>query len=79
MQPKYVPVEIKSDLSPADLYFNDSHRDSFPEMEVIQRQTRRYPQNGLLSHAGPRRAEGLLRQEGARRTVSAPGRHMLRW
>jgi penicillin-binding protein 2 len=49
-QPKYVPVEIKSDLSPADLSFIDSHRDFFPEMEVIQRQSRLYPQNGLLAH-----------------------------
>ncbi len=49
-QPKYVPVEIKSELSPADLAFIESHRDFFPEMEVIQRQTRLYPQDGLLAH-----------------------------
>ncbi|SPE41779.1 Peptidoglycan glycosyltransferase [Candidatus Sulfopaludibacter sp. SbA3] len=49
-QPKYVPVRIKSELSAADLAFIDSHRDFFPEMEVIQIQSRLYPQNGVLAH-----------------------------
>jgi penicillin-binding protein 2 len=49
-QPKYVPVEVKSDLSPADLAFIDSHRDFFPEMEIIPHQTRLYPQNDFLAH-----------------------------
>lgn len=49
-QPKYIPLRIKADLSPADLSFIDSHRDFFPEMEVIQRQSRLYPQNGMLAH-----------------------------
>ncbi len=49
-QPKYVPLKIKSELSPADLSFIDSHRDFFPEMEVIQHQSRLYPQNGMLAH-----------------------------
>ena len=49
-QPKYVPLKIKAELSPADLAFIDSHRDFFPEMEVIQRKSRLYPQNGMLAH-----------------------------
>jgi penicillin-binding protein 2 len=49
-QPKYVPLKIKADLTPADLAFIDSHRDFFPEMEVIQRKSRLYPQNGMLAH-----------------------------
>jgi len=49
-QPKYVPLKVKSELSPADMAFIDSHRDFFPEMEVIQRQSRLYPQNGMLAH-----------------------------
>ena len=49
-QPKYVPLKIKADLTPADLSFIDSHRDFFPEMEVIQRKSRLYPQNGMLAH-----------------------------
>lgn len=49
-QPKYVPMEVKSELTPADLAFIDSHRDFFPEMEVIPHQSRLYPQNQLLAH-----------------------------
>jgi penicillin-binding protein 2 len=49
-EPKYVPVKIKDELSPADLAFVDSHRDFFPEMEKIEAQTRLYPQNGMLAH-----------------------------
>jgi len=49
-QPKYVPLKIKAELTPADLSFIDSHHDFFPEMEVIQRQSRLYPQNGMLAH-----------------------------
>jgi penicillin-binding protein 2 len=51
-RPKYEPIIIKEDLSPADLAFVDSHRDpeTFPEMEVIESQHRLYPENGILSH-----------------------------
>lgn len=51
-RPKYEPIIIKEQLSPADLAFVDSHRDpdTFPEMELIQSQSRLYPENGLLAH-----------------------------
>ncbi|MBV9505749.1 MAG: penicillin-binding protein 2 [Acidobacteriia bacterium] len=49
-QPKYVPIVIKEELTPADLAFVDSHRDFFPEMVLIQAQRRLYPQNGMLAH-----------------------------
>ncbi|HEY1337547.1 MAG TPA: penicillin-binding protein 2, partial [Bryobacteraceae bacterium] len=49
-QPKYVPIVIKEELSPADLAFVDSHRDFFSEMVLIQAQRRLYPQNGLAAH-----------------------------
>ena len=35
-QPKYVPIAIKDELTPADLAFVDSHRDFFPELVLIQ-------------------------------------------
>jgi len=52
-RPKYEPIIIKEDLTPADLAFVDSHKDpeTFPEMEVIESQHRLYPQNGILAHA----------------------------
>ena len=49
-QPKYVPIVIKEELTPADLAFVDSHRDFFPEMVLIQAQRRLYPQGGMLAH-----------------------------
>lgn len=49
---KYVPIPIKSELTPGDLAFVESHRDpdSFPEMEIIETQKRLYPQFGLAAH-----------------------------
>ena len=49
-QPKYVPIVIKEELSPADLAFVDSHHEFFPELVLIQAQRRLYPQNGMLAH-----------------------------
>jgi penicillin-binding protein 2 len=49
-EPKYRPIVIKDELSPADLSFVDSHHDYFPELVKIQAQRRLYPQNGMLAH-----------------------------
>ena len=49
-QPKYVPIVIKEELTPADLSFVDSHHDFFPELVLIQAQRRLYPQNGMMAH-----------------------------
>jgi penicillin-binding protein 2 len=51
-QPKYVPIVIKDELTPAELSFVESHRDSetFPEMELIHAQRRLYPKDGLAAN-----------------------------
>jgi penicillin-binding protein 2 len=49
-RPKYEPIVIKEELSPADLAFVDSHRDFFPELELINAQRRLYPQDGMMAH-----------------------------
>lgn len=49
-RPKYIPITIKDELSPQDLAFVDSHRDFFPEMELIEDQQRLYPQGGMMAH-----------------------------
>jgi penicillin-binding protein 2 len=49
-RPKYDPIIIKEELAPAELSFVDSHRDFFPEMELIHAQRRLYPQNGFAAH-----------------------------
>jgi penicillin-binding protein 2 len=50
LQPKYVPIVVKQELTPADLAFVDSHHDFFPELELIPSQRRLYPQNGMMAH-----------------------------
>src|ERR1051325_5110981 len=49
-QPRYVPIVIKQEMTPADVAFVESHRDFFPEMVLIQAQRRLYPQNGMMAH-----------------------------
>src|SRR5262249_17937825 len=51
-RPKYVPVMIKQDLTPAEIAFVESHRDAdtYPEMELVQNQQRLYPRTGLAAH-----------------------------
>lgn len=51
-QPKYVPIVIKEELTPAELSFVESHRDpqTFPEMELIHAQRRLYPKDGLAAN-----------------------------
>lgn len=50
--PKYVPIVIKEELTPAELSFVESHRDpeTFPEMDMIRAQRRLYPKDGTAAH-----------------------------
>ena len=49
-EPKYEAIRLKDELTPADLDFINSHRDAFPELDVIQSQPRVYPQDGMMAH-----------------------------
>ncbi len=49
-RPKYVSMVLKEEMTPADVAFVDSHRDFFPELLIVQAQSRLYPQNGMLAH-----------------------------
>jgi penicillin-binding protein 2 len=51
-RPRYEPVIIKEELTPADLAFVEAHKgqDMFPEMEMIRTQRRLYPKDGMASH-----------------------------
>jgi len=49
-RPKYDPIIVKEELTPGELSFVESHRDFFPEMELIHSQRRLYPQNGFAAH-----------------------------
>jgi penicillin-binding protein 2 len=51
-RPRYEPIVIKEDLTPAELAFVEAHRDPefFPEMEVVHSQNRLYPQDQFAAH-----------------------------
>lgn len=51
-QPRYEPIIIKDELTPADLAFVEAHRsqDMFPELEIIHTQKRLYPAGGFAAH-----------------------------
>jgi penicillin-binding protein 2 len=51
-RPKFEPIVLKEELTPAELAFVEAHRDPgfFPELELIRAQKRLYPQNGLGAH-----------------------------
>ncbi|HEV2447822.1 MAG TPA: penicillin-binding protein 2 [Candidatus Sulfopaludibacter sp.] len=49
-RPKYEPIVLKREASPADLAFVASHHDFFPELVLVESQRRLYPQNGMLAH-----------------------------
>ena len=51
-RPKFEPLILKEELTPADLAFVEAHRDPsfYPEMELIRAQRRLYPQNGMAAH-----------------------------
>lgn len=52
-RPRYVPITVKQELTRGELAFVESHRDleTFPEMEVIQTQSRVYPGHHIAAHA----------------------------
>jgi len=49
--PKFQPIIIKPDASPADLAFIESHHTDIPVLEMISVSRRRYLPNGFLAHA----------------------------
>jgi penicillin-binding protein 2 len=48
---KFQPIIIKSDASPADIAFIESHKADIPVLEMISVSRRRYLPGGFLSHA----------------------------
>jgi penicillin-binding protein 2 len=49
--PKFQPIIVKPDASPADIAFIESHRSDIPVLEMISVSRRRYLPSGFLSHA----------------------------
>ena len=49
--PKFQPIIVKPEASPADIAFIESHRSDVPILEMISVWRRRYPPDGFLAHA----------------------------
>jgi penicillin-binding protein 2 len=49
--PKFQPIIIKPEASPADIDYIESHRSDIPVLEMISVSRRRYLPDGFLSHA----------------------------
>ena len=49
--PKFQPIIIKPEASPADIAFIESHRSDIPILEMISVSRRRYLPGGFLAHA----------------------------
>ena len=49
--PKFQPIVIKPEASPADIAFIESHRADIPVLEMLSVSRRRYLPGGFLSHA----------------------------
>jgi penicillin-binding protein 2 len=51
LMPKFYPIEIKPEATPADIAFIESHRADIPVLELLMVHRRKYPADGFLSHA----------------------------
>lgn len=49
--PKFQPLQIKPEASPADIAFIESHRADLPLLELLMVHRRRYPRDGFMAHA----------------------------
>jgi penicillin-binding protein 2 len=48
--PKFTPVVIKDEATPADLAYIESHRADLPLLELLMVHRRKYPSNGFMAH-----------------------------
>lgn len=46
----YEPIIIKDDITPDEQAFIESHRDDFPELEMLMIHRRLYPKDGFMAH-----------------------------
>ncbi|HKD14970.1 MAG TPA: penicillin-binding protein 2 [Candidatus Angelobacter sp.] len=49
-KPAFEPIIIKDDITPDERAFIESHRDEFPELEIMMVHRRLYPPNGFMAH-----------------------------
>jgi penicillin-binding protein 2 len=76
--PKFQPIRIKPEATPADIAFIEARRADLPVLELLMEHRRKYPKNGFLSHAvgyvGEVSEEQVARSNGKLRPGSLVGR-----
>jgi penicillin-binding protein 2 len=48
--PKFEPIKLKPEATPADIAFIEAHRADLPLLELVMEHRRRYPRDGFLAH-----------------------------
>jgi penicillin-binding protein 2 len=47
---KFQPIPLKQDITPDEQEFIEAHRDTYPELELVDEQRRLYPKDGFAAH-----------------------------
>jgi penicillin-binding protein 2 len=76
--PRYQPLVIKTDASPADIAFVESHRADIPCLDLLMVQRRKYPPDDFLAHVlgyvGDVSPEDIARSHGRYRPGDVAGK-----
>ena len=68
--PRFQPIVIKPEATPADIAFIESHRADLPTLEMLMVHRRRYPRGGFLAHAS-----GYVGEVSSEQIEAANGRY----
>ncbi len=68
--PRFQPIVIKPEASPADIAFIESHRADVPVIEMLMVHRRRYPEGGFLAHVS-----GYVGEVSAQQVQASAGRY----
>jgi penicillin-binding protein 2 len=76
--PRYQPLVIKTDVSPADIAFVESHRADIPCLDLLMVQRRKYPPDDFMAHVlgyvGDVSPEDIARSHGRYRPGDVAGK-----
>ena len=68
--PRFQPIVIKPEASPADIAFIESHRADVPVLEMLMVHRRRYPAGGFMAHVS-----GYVGEVSAKQVEASAGRY----
>ncbi len=68
--PKFQPIVVKPEATPADIAFIESHRADLPALEMLMVYRRRYPPDGFMAHAS-----GYVGEVSAQQVESSNGHY----